>query len=464
MALYEAARAATRGVVGAFVVCEEQWRVHDDARVKVDFWIRNLHALAQSLKRLRIPLVVAHAEHVNEIADRLLSVVRDGHCDAIYFNYEYEVDERRRDNDAARRLAEAGVQARGFHDRVLFDPASVSTDEGRCYSVFTPFKRRVLLRLQERPVDVLPEPACQSAIEVQSTPIPIRIDGWGSQFDPSDWPAGEDIAHMQLLKFGEQGMCRYSDDRDFPSLEGTSRLSPYLCAGVLSPRQCLDAAVRSNSGRYDDHGQGLPGAAQWISELLWREFYQHILVGYPRVSMHRAFKPYTDRIRWAESPEHFARWSEGRTGVPIVDAGMRQLLATGWMHNRVRMITAMYLSKDLFLDWRLGESHFMRHLVDGDLGSNNGGWQWCASTGCDAAPYFRIFNPVTQSERFDASGNYIRKWVPELSAVGGRAIHDPSKLQGISRAGLDYPAPLVERSNVRARVIAAFQGASLRTT
>ncbi len=456
-ALHAAARTASRGVVGVFVICPEQWREHDDARVKIDFWLRNLRALSLSLARLNIPLQVVRAERTNQIADRLIEVVRSTRCDGLFFNHEYEINERRRDEAVLRRLQALGVTARSFHDRVLLDPAVVRTDEGRCYSVFTPFKRRVIQMLQEQRIDVLPEPRKQPAIEVCPTPIPDHIKGWESPVDPCHWPAGEQVALRRLATFCERRVITYRNDRDSPAIDGTSRLSPYLSAGVLSPRQCLAAAQRANDGRLDDLKPGKPGPAQWISELIWREFYQHIMIGFPRVCMHRAFRLHTDRIRWAENAEHFARWCEGRTGVPIVDAAMRQLLATGWMHNRLRMIAAMYLTKDLFLDWRLGERHFMKHLVDGDLGSNNGGWQWCASTGCDAAPYFRIFNPIAQSERFDPDGEFIRRWVPELARVSGNAVHDPSRLPRTMRLRLDYPEPMVDRQGVRERVIASFR-------
>ena len=202
---------------------------------------------------------------------------------------------------------------------------------------------------------------------------------------------------------------------------------------------------------------GAPGPATWISELIWREFYRHVLVGFPRVGMNRAFKPATERLPWRADEGRFRAWCEGRTGYPIVDAGMRQLAQTGWMHNRLRMIVAMFLSKDLFIDWRRGERHFMRHLVDGDLASNNGGWQWSASTGTDAAPNFRVFNPFAQSRKFDPDGEFIRRWVPELGGADARVLHDPALLACERRAGLAYVEPVCDHSVARQHVIAAFR-------
>jgi len=246
----------------------------------------------------------------------------------------------------------------------------------------------------------------------------------------------------------------YREQRDVPARDATSALSPYLALGVVSPRECLRAAL-------DADGQGslrvrdeLTGAGQWINELLWREFYKHLLVGFPRLSMGRNFRTVYDSLEWRQDDAEFRAWCTGMTGIPIVDAAMRQLKTTGWMHNRCRMIVAMFLTKNLLMDWRLGERHFMRHLIDGDLASNNGGWQWSASTGTDAAPYFRVFNPHSQSRKFDPDGGYIRRFVPELGDIDGNDIHDPPPL---ARAGAGYPLALVDLKATRQRAIAAFR-------
>ncbi|HAL67580.1 MAG TPA: deoxyribodipyrimidine photo-lyase, partial [Pseudomonas sp.] len=226
-----------------------------------------------------------------------------------------------------------------------------------------------------------------------------------------------------------------------------------LAAGVISPRQCLHAALAHNRGEFDS---GSSGVQTWINELLWREFYKHILTGYPQVSRHRAFRAHTEALPWRNAPKEFEAWQQGRTGFPIIDAAMRQMLATGWMHNRLRMLTAMFLSKNLLIDWRLGERHFMRHLIDGDLAANNGGWQWSASTGTDSVPYFRIFNPVSQSQRFDPKGRFIRQWVPELQDIDDKNIHDPGKCHGLIDANL-YPSPIVDLHSSRQRALQAFK-------
>ena len=247
-------------------------------------------------------------------------------------------------------------------------------------------------------------------------------------------------------------MEHYQQERDFPHLQSTSQLSPYLNIGAVSIRQCLQAVFRKHNGCFHIDS---PGQQTWLDELLWREFYQHILYQFPAVSRHQPFKHNTLKIQWRNAEQDLLAWQQGQTGIPIVDAGMRQLLQTGWMHNRVRMITAMFLSKNLLIDWRLGEKWFMQHLIDGNLAANNGGWQWCASTGTDAVPYFRIFNPITQSQKFDKDGDYIRTWVPELAHLDAKKIHEPYAYEHQQK--LHYPQAIVDLNSSRKRAIEAFK-------
>ncbi len=457
-ALYEAAKRAGDGVVGAYILSPGDWGRHDEAAVKVDFWLRSLSELSNRLARLNIPVLIGTAPRPADVPRVVLELAHRAVCPSLFFNREYEVDESSRDEESRRLFESRGMTVHAFDDRVVLAPGEVRTGEGAYFTVFTPFKRAWLRVLDGRGFDVLPPPKKQRPINVTPPEAPAGVEGYRSTVDPALWPTGEAHALRLLERFAERSIDEYDSARERADLDGTSRLSPYLAAGVLSPRQCLAMARDANSGRLDEHKRGSRGAAIWISELIWRDFYQHVLVGFPRVSMGRAFKPQTDRIRWATNDEHLAAWQAGRTGVPIVDAAMRCIAATGWMHNRLRMIVAMYLSKDLFLDWRLGERHFMRRLVDGDLGANNGGWQWSASTGADAAPYFRVFNPVAQSRRCDPDGAFIRRWVPELSRIDDDAVHDPAVLPPLARARLDYPDPIVDHTAARDRAIKAFKG------
>ena len=323
--------------------------------------------------------------------------------------------------------ASAGVQVVIHHGSVVLPPGSVRTAAGPPYSVFTPFKRCWLEVLAPDQAIPLPVPAPQAKLEVNADRVPDDLNGVSVKRLADHWPGGEVEALARLAAFSERALAAYSGERDVPGLDGTSRLSPYLSVGALSPRRCLAVAGESEA---------------WRDELIWREFYRHVIASFDHVSCRCAFKRDYDAIPWREDRNAFARWQEGRTGYPLVDAGMRQLLETGWMHNRVRMVTAMFLCKHLLIDWRWGERHFMLHLVDGDFAANNGGWQWSASTGTDAAPYFRVFNPTAQARKCDPDGRYVRRWVAELAH---------------GQSGSSYPPPMVDHRQARARAIATFK-------
>ncbi len=453
------AAAAGGAAVGVFVICGEQWASHDWAGVRVDFVLRTLRELSGALEKLGVPLLVVSTGRFAGVPRVITDVAAKHSCGAVYWNREHELNEARRDAEVEAACVRAGGKAIGFTDQVLIEPGEVRTGEGKYYTVFTPFRRALYKAVEERGgVKLWGSPKKQAAMGIVSSAVPREVEGFscGVKNAQTLWPAGEVEARRRLKAFVSARVSKYQESRNNPAIEGTSALSPYLAVGSISIRQCAAAAVEANRGQLGGEG----GAAVWMSELAWREFYRHIMVGFPRVCMHRAFKPETERLKWSTNEKHFSAWCEGRTGVPIVDAGMRCLLATGWMHNRVRMITAMYLVKDLFIDWRRGERWFMEHLIDGDLASNNGGWQWSASTGTDAAPYFRIFNPVSQSRTCEPSGAFIRRWVPELAKLEGGekgAIHDPGELPPLARAGLDYPQPIVDHAKARDRTIEAFK-------
>lgn len=453
--LFEAAKKADRGVVAVFIICPEQWDEHDMAPIKVDFILRTLKVVRDDLEKRNIPLLIRTTPRFEGVPKLLTSLAKKHECDALYFGEEYEVNERRRDHAVRTAFRDDDLAVHTFTDQVLRDPDAIRTTQGDFYTVFSPFKRAWINRVNDEgraePVGL---PKKQDAMVCESDEIPDSVDGFERRGRPDLWPAGEHEARKRLKWFIDGPISAYKDQRDFPDRDGTSKLSPHLAIGSISIRECFEAGVNANNNSLNGRKTN---AATWISELIWREFYRHILIGFPRVSRGRAFRLETEELEWDDNDEHFDAWCNGRTGIPIVDAAMRQLLATGWMHNRLRMIVAMFLTKDLFQNWRKGETFFMRHLIDGDLASNNGGWQWSASTGTDAAPYFRIFNPFTQSRKFDPEGDFIREWVPELKDVEGDAIHDPSDLPDLLRSKLDYPLPIVDRSKSRDRVLAAFK-------
>ncbi|HKS13926.1 MAG TPA: deoxyribodipyrimidine photo-lyase [Pseudomonas sp.] len=451
--------ACERGpTVAVWIVSPGQWRAHDDAPCKVDFWLRNLRELQQSLGKLNIPLLIRKVDTWDKVPKALLKLCRELKIEAVHWNDEYGVNETVRDETTRDLLKASGIGAHSYLDQLLFAPGTLLTRNGHYYQVFGQFRRACHEHLHRSLPAMAPQVHRQAPVPVDSDAVPEHIQGFASpaQSLRDLWPAGEQEAQRRLQTFIDEDVDDYLHQRDFPAEPGTSQLSAYLAAGVISPRQCLHAAMSNNRGEFDG---GSSGVQTWVNELLWREFYKHILVGYPQVSRHRAFRSHTEALPWRDAPEELKAWEEGRTGFPLIDAAMRQLLATGWMHNRLRMVVAMFLTKNLLIDWRLGERHFMRHLIDGDLAANNGGWQWSASTGTDSVPYFRIFNPVTQSQRFDAKGVFIRQWIPELAAVDKKVIHSPaSKAAGSS--GCPYHQQIVDLGESRQRALEAFKSLS----
>jgi len=451
-ALYHAAE---RGAaVAVFIATPSTWQEHDDAPIKVDFWRRNLAALRKDLQKLNIPLLLLHADSWSQCPKKLLDCAQKLGADALFFNDEYGVHEQARDDATQDTWQEAGLQCERFTDQLLFVPGSLRTQSDTMFKVYSQFRRKAYESLHRHLPTCYPAPAKQEDTGIESSELADHFSGYtpASEDQQQLWPAGEQAAQRRMSYFCEQLLEDYEESRDRPDLDGTSRLSAYLAAGVLSPRQCLHAALQLNQGEFDS---GNPGAVSWINELLWREFYKHILVCSPRVSMHRAFRPDTEAVEWRNDPEGLRAWQQGKTGIPIVDAAMQQLLQTGWMHNRLRMISAMFLSKNLLIDWREGERWFMQHLIDGDLAANNGGWQWSASTGTDSAPYFRVFNPHSQSLKCDPDGSFIRTWLPALAGLSAKQIHSPPAADMFNQ--LDYPAPIVDLKSSRQRAIDAFR-------
>ena len=448
--------AAARGpTVAVYLISPEQWLAHDDAPCKVDFWLRNLSALSDSLEQLHIPLLIRSAPAWDQAPAVLVELCQQLGIQDVHVNDEYGIHETRRDQAVACALDAQGIGFHRYLDQLLFQPASVLTKTGGYFQVFSQFRKVCYERLHTGLPGIVAKPQAQAPLSIARDPVPESVTGFArpGQSLRALWPAGEEEARERLARFADEQIHYYKEERDLPAKPGTSQLSPYLAAGVISPRQCLHAALLSNNGEFES---GSVGAATWISELIWREFYKHILVGYPRVSRHRAFRPATEFLPWRDAPQELAAWKEGRTGIPIIDAAIRQLLETGWMHNRLRMVVAMFLTKNLLIDWREGERFFMQHLIDGDLAANNGGWQWSSSTGTDSVPYFRIFNPLSQSERFDPEGRFIKHWLPELATLNKKEVHNPASAGGLFGVA-DYPQPIVDLKHSRERALSAFK-------
>jgi deoxyribodipyrimidine photo-lyase len=325
---------------------------------------------------------------------------------------------------------------------------------GEPFQVFSPFRRVWWRRFEEeRPLPAGPLRLPAPVPGVAHGRMPSLAD-LGAGGVAADLPTGgEDAAKRRLSSFLGRAVGGYAERRDLPAQDGTSRLSPHLRFGTISVRRCFDEAFAAER----DDRRLAKGVRKWLDELVWREFYAAIMAENPHV-LRRSFRPEFEGIEWEDDEKLFLAWCEGRTGFPFVDAAMRQLVATGWMHNRARMVVASFLTKDLLVDWRLGERFFMKHLVDGDPASNNGGWQWAASTGTDAQPFFRIFNPVLQGERFDPQGDYVRRFVPELRGLAGSAVHRPWEAP---LAAPDYPPPLVDHAVRRELALRRYEAARL---
>ena len=464
-------------VVAVFVAAPQQWLAHGDAVVKMDFWLRNLHTLRHDLEALGVPLAVLRIGTWTDAPQALGDFCERFGVASLHANTEWAVNERRRDETVAAHLRRQGVDCHWYAGATLLMPGTVLNGAGQCYRVFTPFARTCRERLATaplRPPSPLPAqaralrprqragatadtlPTLEEVLRTSGLPRAEWPDAEALEKVRAAWPAGETAAHGRLTAFLDGAASAYDEGRDRPAVDGTSRLSPYLAAGVISPAACLRGALAANQGELDS---GQAGLRTWITELLWREFCQHLLAAHPGLSMHQPMRAETASVPWRAAPDDLRAWCEGRTGFPLVDAAMRQLRAMGWMHNRLRMVTAMLLCKNLLIDWREGERWFMRQLIDGDIASNNGGWQWCASTGADAVPYFRVFNPLSQSRKVDPDGAFLRQWLPELAPLDNRSIHEPSAAQ---RAALGYPAAIVALGPSRLRAIEAFASTARR--
>ena len=451
------AAAASERIVCAFVLDPTLLRGPHVGAPIVSFFFDALAELRAALRRRGSELALLEGDFATE----LRALAQRTQASALLYNLDYEPAAIARDEHVSARLRAAGLEVERFVDHVYFAAGETLKPDGKPYTVFTPYKRRWLERYPRPPVDSLAAIARKlaSAETIGPTlevPEPERYGHTRSAHFPN---GGERLARQALQSFIEShAIGSYAARRNAPALDGTSHLSPHLRAGTIGIRTCVQAALEAARGA---RPAAASSARTWLSELIWRDFYTHVLANFPHVAR-EPFLGAAKRLKYRESDSDWEAWCAGRTGYPIVDAAMVQLNTYGWMHNRLRMVVASFLSKDLLLDYRLGERYFEQHLADGDLAANNGGWQWSASTGTDAAPYFRVFNPVLQSEKFDPDGAFIRRMLPQLAKLDAKAIHAPWTLPPLEaeaigfRLGRDYPEPIVDHAAARARAIAFF--------
>ncbi|MEO8103240.1 MAG: deoxyribodipyrimidine photo-lyase [Betaproteobacteria bacterium] len=421
---------------------------------RVEFIWESIAELKRSLRALGGELIVRHAFADTEIP----GLAQQLKVHAVFTNEDYEPVAAARDARVRESLASLGIAFHACKDTVIFAKDEVLTQAGGTYCVFTPYKNAWLKKvndfwLKSYPVE---EYAGNLAKPGQAEPLPslASIGFERTNLKALSVRTGESGAHELLADFVAR-MEDYQDARDFPAARGVSYLSVHNRFGTISIRELASIAYAETLRKKN------PGAETWLGELIWRDFYFQILYHHPHTAR-SAFRREYDAIKWPNDPALFEAWCEARTGYPIIDAAMRQLHETGYMHNRLRMIVASFLTKDLLIDWRWGEKYFADHLIDYDLAANNGGWQWAASTGCDAQPYFRIFNPVTQSQRFDPRGKFIRRYLPALSGMPDKYVHAPWTLPPADQqacgmlVGRDYPPPVVDHAVQRVKALALY--------
>ena len=441
-------------VLAIYLWSPEQLNMHNEANIKVEFLIKNLQSLEENLNSINIPILVIDNKDFSSVDQNISNLIKKHSIDKVYWGKEFGFDEINRDKSVEQQLIESKIDFEIFNDQIIYEPGFLRTGQDNPFSVFTPFKRRWVENFDMKFLDIEFNYPVKNKLEIQS-----NISNFDFNFsskhsvDMNLWPAGETNALIQLNDFLDNRAINYSKDRNDPILNGTSRISPYLACGVISSRRCILEGLKRNNFELTS---GNTGITKWIDEIVWREFYRNIMFSFSKVSRGKPFQDYTKNIQWQFDKDKLDAWKHGQTGFPLIDAAMRQLLHEGWMHNRLRMVVAMFFTKNMLHDWRLGEAYFMQNLIDGDFASNNGGWQWSSSTGTDAAPYFRIFNPITQSKNFDKEGLFIKKYVPELKDLDKSEIHDPSKE---IRKHLNYPLQILDLKESRLRAIDVFNAA-----
>ncbi len=452
-ALREACKSSDE-VHAIYIYSQNQNKKHNEANCKTEFFIENLKVLESKLSNINIPLNIITSEGFKDNSEVIYNYVKNHSLNKVFWNNQFGIDESERDLSVQNYLKDKNIEFENFDEQVIFAPGSILTGEGKPYSVFTPFKRRWIENFNLDLLDIEFEYIKKSATKIESNVNEFDFKFKKiNQVDMSLWPAGEAEALSRLKAYIDKNIFRYAQDRNDPIVDGTSRLSAYLASGIISPKRCILEALKINNFELD---AGEKGIVKWIDEIVWREFYKNIMYSFPRVSKGQPFQNYTKNIEWRFDEKEFIAWKEGKTGFPIIDSAMKQMLSEGWMHNRLRMVVAMFFTKNMLHDWRLGEAFFMQNLIDGDFASNNGGWQWSSSTGTDAAPYFRIFNPLTQSKNFDSDGLFIKKHIKELENIDKKEIHDPSS---DIRESQNYPKQILDLKQSRLRAIDAFNKA-----
>lgn len=438
-----AARRISPKVAGVFCLDPNLLRRDDAAPARVTYMIGCLQDLASRYAEAGTRLLILKDEPSRAIPALAAAL----NAKAVYWNLDVEPYAQRRDRSVGDALKEQGIAARQFWDQLLHDPDEIYTGSKQPYTVYTPFWKNWNSKPKPEPVEALhsveglTEKELETALAAGAGDLPAAKELGFSWDAPLVLQPGEAAAREKLDEFCSEAICEYEEGRNFPAKDGTSGLSAALKFGAIGIRTVWAASAAASENSRSELARA--GAQTWQQELAWREFYQHAMYHFPELAAGAYRQPFKN-FPWQDREDYFQAWCEGKTGYPIVDAAMRQMNETGWMHNRCRMIVASFLTKDLIINWQWGEKYFMQKLIDGDLSANNGGWQWSASSGMDPKP-LRIFNPATQAEKYDPKGEYIRRWLPELARVDTKALLS-GKISPIERQSADYPAPIVDHN------------------
>ena len=447
-ALSEASKRAET-IIPLFIF-EDAFRTGPDVgAARMAFLLQSVESLRKNLAELGHALIV----RCGKSEEILPQLCKETGAQAVFANKRYEPYTQRRDERIMATLLKIDVGFELFKDAVVWEEQEILTQQGKPYTVFTPYSKA--WKAKQIALPKLKVGGPKSKVEdPKSDALPTTPDEVGHPLKQTIPAAGERAALELLRKFMGGPVYEYGTNRNFPAVDGTSTLSPHLRAGTIGVRTILAALKKARAKATPAQ---MAHCDVYLNELIWREFYMQVLHNFPHVTK-GAFRPEYDKLKWSENQEHFEAWCKGRTGYPIVDAAMRCLNDTGTMHNRLRMIVAMFLTKDLMLNWQWGERYFMQQLVDGDMAANNGGWQWSAGTGTDAAPYFRIFNPVSQAEKFDPEGEFVRRWIPELKDFPDDLVHQPWE-NPLLLAKSKYPERIVLHEEQREKCLAMFKAA-----
>lgn len=469
----EVAAHLDRPLITFYVYCLEDFESHAISAHQLQYKLKTLQILQQDLAKNNVPLYFLHVDSKSDIVSSILKFTQKHEISHLFSNLEYEVDELRRVNSLVEQLTENKVNYLPQHDTCVVKPGQLKTkSKGTQYSVFTPWWRAWVAFLQQQDEDPFfdytsthknsssDHGLLQEPTTVPEVPEKYLLSSEQQKYFDDHWTVGEHHAYEELLLFIKSPEIKeYKDLRNDILSAVTSQMSRHLASGTISARTVVREILQNKLVLLLDKGNA--GITEWIRQISWRDFYKHVMVNWPFICMFKPFQIEYDDIEWEYDSDHFRKWCQGKTGFPIVDAAMRELNATGYMHNRCRMIVASFLSKHLMIDWRNGERYFMEHLIDGDFASNNGGWGFSSSVGVDPQPYFRIFNPWTQSVKFDKNGEYIRKWVLELRDItDSKGIHNPydNGFEDVAEKN-KYPKPIVDHATARERALQRYKDA-----